>query len=314
MRASLAMVVLILIALMRPAAAADKVGMACQVTGKPEYLAGGKEAPKPLHMLQKLEPGDKIRCGAGSSAIVVLFGSGVRFEVGANQTGTIQVAKIDGAKSLGGLSGPSAETVKTLAGSRSGALFSRAPMLSQRLTRTFPGWKVEGDRKIAWEAVEGATSYSFALYDAVDVVWQQRVSMPETEYPSDLNLDLGKPYLWQLVAYKGEKRLLNGMKWGVITYLSKEASDQMKAEVKTLEEERLANPKDPVPVLLLADLYKKYGVLMGTLLMLDDKLSEILPREYTDVIDQARTDVYRQLGDFAFVFSGKLKEKLEAHN
>ncbi len=250
--------------------------MACRLTGKPEMRTGNAGVWAPLRLLQKLEPGDRVRCGAGAEAILVLFGSGERFQVSAGAEGSIQAGKVEGAKSLGGLNGPSAEAAKTLVGARTGAFvsrLSRAPLAPSRLTRNFTGWITEGDRTFAWDSVPEAAAYSFTLFDANGyVLWNTRTAEAHADYPAESPaLAPRRAYLWRLVPY-GKSRLARDkdIRWGVVTTLMKPDSDKLRADSEVLAKLIKKSPDDATLRALLAEKYRDYGVLMRTLETLED--------------------------------------------
>ncbi len=258
-----------------PAQAAP-VGMACRLTGKPELRAANAGTWMPLRLLQKLETGDHVRCGAGAEAILVLFGSGERFQVVAGAEGSVKTGKVEGAKSLGGLNGPSAEAAKTLVGARTGAFvsrLSRAPLAPSRLTRNFTGWIAEGDRTFAWDSVPEAADYSFTLIDANGyVLWNTRTAEAHADYPSDSPaLAPRRAYLWRLVPY-GKSGLARDkdIRWGVVTTLTRVDGEKLQVEAVKLTALIKKSPNDDTLRALLAEKYRDYGVLMRTLETLED--------------------------------------------
>ena len=283
-------------AVVAPVAAAAPVGMAVQLSGKPEVRAATGGAWKPLRLLQRLEPGDTLRCPAGSEAVVVLFDNGKRFKVGGGGQGVVEAANVKGAAALAGLRGPSIRVAKALSGASSNAFLARPAQSHQRLTKKSTGWLREGERRFVWDSAPGAAAYSFTLFDQYDnVVWSARTGTPDAEYPADLAAPgLRRPYVWRLVPFGGSGKPLQGARWGVITFLSESDVHALEAEEKELRAQADASGTDITPLVLLAELYRGYGVLERTLETLEDPRLADQPG-----IEEARQAAYRQISPYA---------------
>src|SRR5688500_17661939 len=76
---------------------AAPVGMPCQIVGKPEVLTdGGRWAP--LRLMQKLEPGARLRCAPGAEAVIVLFRGGKRYRLAAGGDAVVQEDQVNGTR------------------------------------------------------------------------------------------------------------------------------------------------------------------------------------------------------------------------
>src|SRR5689334_13914290 len=174
----------------RPTLAAP-AGMAYHLTGKPQARVNG--AWGALRMLQKLEAGDAVRCGAGDSAVIVIFKSGEQFKVGAGGTGTMQADKVAGAQSLGGLRGPSVRVARALTGARTGAVMARPGSAPSSLTPQAQGWILDNQRVIEWTPAQvsinppiTASSYSFVLFDRNSPIWSGHAQEAQVQLPQTL--------------------------------------------------------------------------------------------------------------------------------
>lgn len=253
------------------AAVAEPVGMVCRVVGKPELVSanGGR---KPLRLLQRVQAGDGIQCGAGEEAIVVMLAGGQRFKVAGGKA-TVRANTVEGGSALGGLRGPSARAARALGGTRTGALMMRpaAPshqklgrsQADMRDIRNAPGWLSEKDRHFQWQPLEGADAYSFTLFERNDdIAWRERTTQPRVDYPANAPaLKTRQPYLWRVVAYGKSGRPRPDTLWGLVTFLSEADSAQLAADEKALKDEFAQNPDDTTPLLMLVELYREYGVL-----------------------------------------------------
>jgi len=279
-----------------PAAAAP-VAISGQVTGKrAELQTGGKGAWQALAPLRKLEPGDRIRCGPDSRAVLVLLSSKERFQVEPGQEAEVLESGIRGAKSLGGLTGPAAATAAKLAGSRTGAFTARPAERFSPLFRGFKGWLPEGERRLRWEPAAGAATYVLSLFDArSNLVWQsERASAPEAELPAEKEIQARQPYLWRLVPYGASGRPLPAARWGVLTWLPRAEGEALDADAEALRAQDREDPRDPTALFLLAELYRQHGVLDGTL----ETLSTLQSRG-VDGVELPLAETYSQLGPFA---------------
>ncbi len=257
------------------AAMADPVGMVCRVVGKPDLVTAGG-GRKPLRLLQRVQAGDGIQCGAGEEAIVVMLASGQRFRVAGGKA-TVRANTVEGAGALGGLRGPSARAAKALSGSRTGAYMARPAIPAhQKLGRSeadmanlaqAPGWRTEKERRFQWQSLPNADttqatpiSYSFTLFGSKDeVVWRENTSQPWVDYPANAPaLKLRQPYLWRVDTYDKAGRRRDDMWWGLVTVLSEQDSAQLAAAEKSLKDEFAQNPDDTTPLLMLVELYRQY--------------------------------------------------------
>lgn len=272
------------------------VGMASHVAGKAEVNSGG--ATKPLHLLQRLNAGDKVICGPGGAATIVLFGNGNRYQIAAGKSGVVQESNVTGAQALGGLSGPSGRVARALGGSRSGAVMARpAQQQHQAMPLNGPGWMVEGEAHFQWDAIPGAATYLFSLLDQNDnVVWHVRGDEMTADYPADLPaLSLNRPYVWRLGALGKSGKALPDVRWGVITFLSKEDADKLTGEVQAFQQQIAKTPNDAAQQrLMLAELYRNYGVYEKVLSTLEDQSIANQPG-----IKEAIDDAYKQVSTYA---------------
>src|SRR3569833_1521893 len=94
---------------------ASPVAMASNMVGKPTFRSGGGSW-KPLGVLQRLSPGDQVKCGPGEQAIIMMFTDGIRFKVASGATGTVQPTAVKGASAVGGMGGSTIRGAKAMTG------------------------------------------------------------------------------------------------------------------------------------------------------------------------------------------------------
>ncbi len=287
---------LLLFSVMTLSAGAAPVGMVCHMTGQPQMRSGAAGAWQPARLLQKLDAGDALRCGPGAEAVVVLFAGGQRFQVGAGADAVVGANSVQGARSLGALDGPSSRVAATLGGSRAAAVLARPAQSHERLTPTSPGWHLASERVFSWPPLANADAYTFTLFDGNDnVVWSARVSEASAAYPDDLPaLAQKRPYVWRLVPFGRSGKPLPEARWGILAFLTQADADRLSADAQELQRQDQANPQDVTALLLLAELYRSYGVLEKTLETLEDLRLKDEPG-----ITQALDETYGQVSAYA---------------
>lgn len=198
---------------------------------------------------------------------------------------------------MAGLSGPSSRVAKALGGSRAGAFMARGMQKHGKLLRTAPDWMAEGEQNFQWEPIAGAAIYVFTIFDQADnVVWSSRVTEPQTDYPADLPaLALRQPYVWRVAAF-GKMGKPSGLtNWGMLTFLSRLNADELTARATALQEQIDATPGDATPRLMLAELYRDYGVYEKTVTILEDPKLANQPG-----IDEAIANAYKHVSRYAY--------------
>ena len=282
------------------AAVANPVGMVTHLTGKAEVRSASGGDWEPLRLMTKLEAGDSVRCAAGGEAIITVFASAEQCTVAAGTTVTLDARGVQGAKKIAGLHGSGIQVARAMAGDRPNGFFARPAQSHQRLQATYPGWILEGERVFSWEPTPRAATYTFSLFDQNDnVVWSQRVTEPKAAYPADLPyFSLRRAYVWRLVPFGESGKPLPDSRWGILTFLSKSDADQVSSEAKELEEQAKTEGDNVTSLILLAELYRSYGVLEKTL--------ETLERpelENQSGIKEAQAETYGQISRYAQVLS-----------
>lgn len=290
------LLILFLVVGLAESSRAASVGMATYVLGKAEVRLAGGSAWKPLRLMQPLEAGSQVRCAAGAAAVIVLFASAARYKVGSGGAATVAPNQVSGAVRDTALPGPAIRIAKAMGGSRLDAFIARPAQSHERLTPQFPGWVLEGERHFEWAAIPGAATYSFTLFDPNDnVVWSARVAEAKADYPAALTFfALRRPHVWRLVAFSQGGKPLPGARWGLITFLTQPDVDQLTAAVQSLEELAHTENTDSTGLVLLAELYRSYGVLEKTLEVLESPQLASQPG-----ILEAQEEVYRQAGRYA---------------
>ncbi len=287
-----------------PPAFAATVAMTGQVTGKSvEVRPGGKGGWLPLAPLRKLEPGDLIRCGPGGRAVVVVLATKERFQVEPGGQAEITQSGLQGARSLGGLAGPSAAVASKLAGSRTGAFAARPAPRFAPLVRGFKGWLPIATDRVQWEPVPGAESYVITLFDAQsNLMWQSEQVKGTSAAVAEGRgrWTAGRPYVWRLVAFGTSGKPLSASRWGAVTFLDPAEGAALEMEAEALKGQDREDPQNPMALLLLAELYRSRGVLDGAL----ETLATLQARGGVDGIQQTLSEVYAELGPFVSGLAG----------
>ncbi len=272
---------------------AAPVGMAAQVKGNVQVESGGKKAP--LKLLGRVESGDVVRCSSGAQAIIILFGGGTRYKIGANQSATIGAGAVVGATKMAAMSGPSAAVVQKLGNARVGAVMARPATSFERLTPTFSGWMPLEKPKFEWLPLNSAATYTFTLFDAYDnVIWSVRTDKLSADYPDDApELREHRPYLWRLSGFGNSSKPVQESRFGLVTFLSAADGTALTKTVADLEAEA-ENADDNTPLLLLIEAYRDTGVLGRALEVFDaQKLRD------EEGIADAKNDIINSLSPFA---------------
>jgi hypothetical protein len=180
---------------------------------------------------------------------------------------------------------------------------ARPAQSHRRLNPQFPGWMTDDQRLFAWTPVPGAATYSLTLFDQRDnVVWSVRVCEPRVDYPADLPaLAARRPYVWRLVPFGSSgKPLAAGDAWGVVTILTAADAAQLRADERELREQAQQVPEDTTFLVLMAELYREYGVLDRTLEILEDPRLTEQPG-----IRDALEEAYREISPYARLLAGR---------
>jgi len=275
---------------------AASVGIASHVSGQAEARDASGGAWKPLRLLERLDAGAQVRCGPDAEAVIVLFESAERYKVGSGGVATIEPDQVRGALKETALPGPAIRIAKAMGGSRLDAFIARPAQSHQRLTPQFPGWMLAEERHFEWAAIPGAATYSFTLFDANDnVVWSGRAADTRADFPGELPFfALRRPHVWRLAAFSRSGKPLPEARWGLVTFLSPQDADQLTAEARALEGLARAESADTTGLVMLAELYRSYGVLEKALEVLESP--QLISRPG---ILEAQVEVYRQAGRYA---------------
>lgn len=284
------------------AAVASPVAMASNMVGKPEFRSGSGPW-KPLGVLQRLSPGDTVRCGPGQQAVIMMFTDGVQFKLAANKTGVIEATSVRGADPVGGMGGATIHVAKAMTGLDTQPFLARPGHSFERLEPGSPGIVIAGAKSVTWSVTDaGVAGYILTLFNqSNNVVWSTHVS----DHTADLTTDFPalatkRPYVWTLTQLGPSGKAIAGTRWGIVTFLTQADSDQLLGDVSELKAQFASNPNDFTPILLEAELYRSYGVYNGTLEALQDAQPSGEPG-----IDTAMDDAFAQVSPYA-VFLHKL--------
>lgn len=280
----------------RARAASDApVGMAASVTGDVSVVQGGQK--RPLRLLGRLHDGAQLVTGRGAGAVIVLFGLGRRFVVGAGQKATVSATGIAGARALPALAGPSQRVVKMLGQARVGAALARNAPSFQRLSPGAPGYFVGAPTRFEWQPIAGAATQNWTLFDGADnVIWSAATPQNFAAYPPNAPALLERrPYLWKLSGFGATGKPLIESRWGIVTLLSPDDARDMEAAAVALMPAPGAAPETIVEALLLqSEVYRSFGALNRALEILDDaRLRDVAG------LSDARGEITDSLSPFA---------------
>jgi hypothetical protein len=274
---------------------ASPVAMASNMVGKPVYRSGGG-AWKPLGVLQRLSPGDEVKCAPGQQAVIMMFTDGVRFKVASGKTGTVEPTSVRGAQPVGGAGGATIRVAKAMTGLDTQPFLARPGHSFERLETSSPGIVIVGTPSVTWAVTDpGTATYVLTLFNQNNnVVWSTRTSGPTADLPTDVALVTRRPYVWTIAEYSKSGKPYPGTRWGIVTFLSSDDAAQLNSDAKSLNDQFSANPTDFTPKLLLAELYRSYGVYNGTLEALQDAMPSGQPG-----ITKAMEDAIAQVSPYA---------------
>lgn len=274
---------------------ASPVAMASNMVGKPTFRSGGGPW-KPLGVLEQLSPGDTVKCEPGQSAVIMMFTDGIRFEVASGKTGTIEPTKVLGAQSVGDMGGATIRVAKAMTGLDTEPFLARPGHSFERLETNSPGIVIQGAPSVTWAPVDtDVASYTLTLFNQNNnVVWSTTVSTNTAELPASMpQIALKKPYVWTITEF-GPIGKPSGSRWGIVTFLTQTQADELNGNVKVLRDQFTATPTDYSPLLLIAELYRSYGVYTGTAEALQDAAPSGLPG-----VNEAFENVFAQASPLA---------------
>ena len=278
---------------------ATPVGMIAHLSGDLAALSGGKKTP--LRLLSRVEEGATLVSGPKTSAILVLFRDGSRYQIGPRARVEVGARNVAGARLLAALSSPSAGAARLLGQARVGAITARDPSRTfQRITPNFQGYLVGETPRFDWTAIEGAARYSFTLFDAADnVVWNVSTDQTSANYASPTPLAPKKPYLWKLSGFSASGKPTDKSLWGLITLLSSEDARALDELTATLSAEPQSQT-DPSALWLLVETYRSFGVVNNALELLDSEVLQGNPD-----VPAVRDQIFDSLSPFARALAGR---------
>ncbi|HEX9998788.1 MAG TPA: hypothetical protein VGB45_16755 [Abditibacterium sp.] len=270
---------------------AAPVGMIAHLSGDLAALNGGKKTP--LRLLSRVEEGTTIVSGPNASAVLVLFGNGTRYQIGARARVDVGAKSVAGARPLAALSGPSAGAAQLLGQARVGAVLSRSGSSFQRITPNSKGYFIGASPRFDWTPIAGAALYSFTLFDSADnVIWNISTDQTGAAYSGSVALAERKPYLWKLSGFGDSGKPLDQSRWGIVTPLSSDDAATLDGLVTTLSAEPQSKT-DQSALWMLVETYRSFGVCNNALELLD---SELLQGEKS--VGSVRSQILASLSPF----------------
>jgi len=275
---------------------ASPVAMASNMVGKPTFKSGAGPW-KPLGVLQRLSPGDVVKCGPGQQAVIMMFTDGIRFKVASNSTGTIQPTSVRGGVSVGDMGGATIRVAKAMTGLDTQPFLARAVLEAQELSLHDNGIIVQGTKSITINSPDaGVASYLLTMFNQQgNVIWSTKTSGPDIDLPADLPVSTRKPYVWTLTEFGQMGKPQLALRWGIVTFLSQTDADALNADAASLESQAASGDDHTSPLMVEAELYKQYHVYQGALRVLDPLVKK---DEHLGIV-KAQADICNQVSPYA---------------
>lgn len=289
-----------------PVCAPETFGIITRLSGSARVYDRLATSGRPLRLMQWLHVGDLVECDAGSELVVTRFKTAQQYTLPEQGRFEVQGNTITGAQRVTNLPQTTATVVKSLIQKDLPRQEERPTSPPQRLNPKGPGWLKIGETRLSWAPLPSAVRYSFTLIDQNDnIVFAQKTTQPTVAYPKNLpRLKSNHPYLWYLIGYTTTGARLPQTPWGVLTFLSPTDAQQLTKQANLLEQQAAGKPNDPTSLLLLAELYRRYGVLGNAL--------ETLRRpelKGLKGISGAREGLYEQLSRYASALRPPLSQQ-----
>jgi hypothetical protein len=243
------------------AAHAENVGLIASIVGDVQVTRAPGSKTGKASVMQPLPAGSSVRVGPTGRAIVILFQSGARYELGPASVTNLSD------QGLRGVSGPAPKSLsalqirqaKLLAGSRVASGRAASTILRtgpshlqlQSLSATSV---LESRPTFAWSAVKGASSYKVRLWNDEDqVIWQSEAQNTSLAYPADaVALKPEIDYLWTVTTSVGDT-LFKGE--GLFRVLDAQKIEAVKTEIAALEADK--DSDEAVTGVLRAEVYAR---------------------------------------------------------
>jgi len=289
---------------------ASPVAMASNMVGKPTFKSGGG-AWKPLGVLQRLSPGDVVKCGPGQQAIIMMFTDGIRFKIASGSSGTIEPTSVRGGVSVGDMGGATIRVAKAMTGLDTQPFLARAVTEAQELVLHNNGIIVQGTKSITVNSPDsGVASYQLTLFNqSGNVLWSTRSDSPTIDLPADLPVATHKPYVWTLTEFGQSGKPQPVLRWGVATFLSQTDADQLTADAAAMESQAATGDDHVSPLLMESELYRQSGVYQGSLRVLSALKSAGQPG-----IPEAIADLCKQVSPYAGLLNDLHKSAASANS
>jgi len=274
---------------------ASPVAMASNMVGKPTFKSGGGPW-KPLGVLQRLSPGDVVKCAPGQQAVIMMFTDGIRFKVASGTSGTIEPTSVRGGLSVGDMGGATIRVAKAMTGLDTQPFLARAVKEAQELTLHDNGIIVVGTKSITINSPDtGVASYLLTFFNqSGNVIWSTRVDGPTIDLPADLPVSTHKPYVWTLTEFGQMGKPQPALRWGISTFLSQDDADKLNADAASLQSQAASSDDHTTPLMMEAELYRQNGVYEGALRVLDPLRTSGQPG-----IQEAEADLCTQVSPYA---------------
>ena len=246
--------------------AAIPVGILFRVSGNVQIVRAGQKSPVPARTADLIAVGDRILTGKNpeaaflfcpeSRAAKVLANADVQFEATSvrvrkgklGNESKVPSCRLPANLTLAGASQLQSVMIR-LRGSNS---LLRSPSRTNIATL---------QPQFRWVPVDNADTYDVKLMDREErILWRQRVSSTEVQYPADVQaLAWGEKYWWRVTARKREEPLTEAGSY--FRVLLREEAERVRTTESNLRRALQENPADNGSRFLLAFLYEENGML-----------------------------------------------------
>jgi len=273
---------------------ASPVAMASNMVGKPTFKSGGLW--KPLGVLQRLSPGDVVKCGPGQQAVIMMFTDGIRFKIASGSSGTIEPTSVRGGVSVGDMGGATIRVAKAMTGLDTQPFLARAVAEAQELVLHDNGIIVEGTKSITVNSPDpGVVGYQLTFFNqSGNVLWSAKSDTATIDLPTAPLVSTHKPYVWTLTEFGQSGKPQPVLRWGIATFLSQADADQLTADAASMESQAASGDDHVSPLLVESELYRQNGVYQGSLRVLSALKTAGQPG-----IVEAQADLCKQVSPYA---------------
>ena len=280
------------------AQAAAPVGILSTVSGNVQIVRSGQKSPVPARTADLIVAGDRVLTGKNSEAAFlfcpesrtakILANADVQFEATSVK---VRKGKLGNERKVPSCRLPANLTLAEASQMQSAVLRLRAlNLLLRSPSRTNIATL---QPRFRWGPVDNANTYEVKLMDREErILWRQRVSSTEVQYPADAQeLAWGEKYWWRVTARKGEEPLTEAGSY--FRVLLREEAERVRTTESNLRRALKGSPADNGPRFLLAFLYEENGMLDEAAWTYSELTDRMEPQEW---VRSRLTELMNKLG------------------